>query len=213
MSAAATTDPRDRRTFVAVELPAEVKRAIAAEQARVQAALAGQGIASTLRWSPVDNIHLTLRFLGDTTSAQQRRLIDGLASAARVWSPFALSTGGLGCFPNCRAPRVVWLGVAGDMAALAAIQSEVERLAQAIGFAAEERAFSPHLTLARARREASRPALQETGRVLAVLAVDDTPPALPFNVDHVVYFHSDLRAGGSVYTPLAVLPFGRGPTT
>lgn len=205
MSAAATTD---LRTFVAVELPAEVKRAIAKEQARVQAALAGQGIASTLRWSSVDNIHLTLRFLGDTTPAQQRGLIDGLAAAARAWPPFALSSGRLGCFPNCRAPRVVWQGVAGDVAALAAIQAEVERLVQGVGFAAEERAFSPHLTLARARREVSRPALQETGRALAALAADSPSPAVSFGVDHVVYFHSDLRAGGSVYAPLAVLPFG-----
>lgn len=209
MTAAATTDSAPSlRTFVAVELPAPVKRVLAGEQRRVQTALAGQDLPSALRWSPVDNIHLTLRFLGDTTAGQQRYLIDRLAAAAQAWSPFALATGGLGCFPNCRAPRVVWQGVGGDLAALTALQAEVERLVQEVGFAAEERAFSPHLTLARARREAARSALQETGRVLAALAADSQPPALSFGVDHLVYFQSDLRAGGSVYTPLAVIPFG-----
>jgi 2'-5' RNA ligase len=207
MSAAATSD---LRTFVAVELPAEVKRAIAGEQARVQAALADQGLASTLRWSPVDNIHLTLRFLGDTTPAQQRRLIDGLSAAAHDWSPFALSTGRLGCFPTCRAPRVFWQGIEGDLDALSVLQAGVERLVQGVGFAAEERAFSPHLTLARARRESARPALQETGRALTTLAAEPQPPAISFTVNHIVYFQSDLRAGGSVYTPLAVILFGRG---
>lgn len=206
MTAAATS----LRTFVALELPATVKRALAHEQARVQKALAEQALPPTLRWSPVENIHLTLRFLGDTSGAQQRRLSEGLAAAASNWSPFSLAVGGLGCFPNCRAPRVLWQGVAGDLVGLGRVQAEVERLVQELGFAGEERPFSPHLTLARARREADRDALQQTGRVLAGLAVEPQPPGMTFNVDHLVYFYSDLRAGGSVYTPLTTLVFGRG---
>ncbi len=205
MSAAAT----NLRTFVAVDLPATVRTTIAREQAHVQSALAGQAIPTALRWSPVENIHLTLRFLGDTSPTQQRRLIDGLAAAAHAWSPLALTVGGLGCFPNCRAPRVVWLGLGGDLDALGAIQAEVERLVQGVGFAVEERPFSPHLTLARARREAAREALQQTGRAIAALATDTQPNAEAFSVDHLVYFQSDLRPGGSVYTPLATLVFGQ----
>lgn len=205
-----TADATSLRTFVALELPAAVKRALAHEQARVQKALAEQALPPALRWSPVENIHLTLRFLGDTGSAQQGRLIAGLTAAAQAWAPFSLTVGGPGCFPNCRAPRVLWQGVDGDLTSLGQIQAEVERLVQELGFAGEERPFSPHLTLARARREADRDALQQTGRVVAGLAAEPQPPGLTFNVDHLVYFHSDLRAGGSVYTPLATLAFGRG---
>lgn len=207
-----TAGATDLRTFVAVELPAEVKHAIAREQARLQEHLSAQRIPATLRWSAVENIHLTLRFLGDTTATQQGRLVTEMRAAAQGWPPFTLSVAGLGCFPNCRAPRVVWQGVGGDLAALGAIQTEVESLVQQVGFAAEDRPFSPHLTLARARREAARPALQETGRALALLAAQTAPPALSFIVDHLVYFQSELRAGGSVYTPLATIPFAHRPT-
>lgn len=203
-----TADDTDLRTFVALELPATVKTALAAQQARVQDHLAAQRI-STLRWSPVENIHLTLRFLGDTNRGQRAALIEGLRAAAPRWSPFSLRLAGLGCFPNCRAPRVIWQGIAGDLAVLGALQAEVERLVQRIGFAAEERPFSPHLTLARAQRNAARPALQQTGRALAALMADTPPPDIAFDVDHLVYFQSELRPGGSIYTPLAVFAFGR----
>ncbi len=203
-----TAADTDLRTFVALELPPAVKAVLADQQARVQDHLAAQRIA-TLRWSPVENIHLTLRFLGDTNRAQRDALIKGLRAAASRWSPFSLRLAGLGCFPNCRAPRVLWQGIAGDLAELGQIQAEVETLVQQIGFAAEERPFSPHLTLARAQRNAARPALQQTGRALAALMADAQPPDIAFTVDRLVYFQSELRPGGSIYTPLAVFAFGR----
>jgi len=203
-----TADATDLRTFVALELPPAVRSVLADQQTRLQNHLTAQRI-TTLRWSPVENIHLTLRFLGDTSRTQRDALIEGLRTVASTWSPFSLRLAGLGCFPNCRAPRVLWQGVAGDLAALGALQADVEALVQQIGFAAEERPFSPHLTLARARRNAARPALQQTGRTLTALMADTPPPGITFDVDHLVYYQSELRPGGSIYTPLAVFAFGR----
>jgi 2'-5' RNA ligase len=194
------------RTFIAVELPHSVQSAIAAEQARVQAHLRQAGAPDGLRWTAPGNIHLTLRFLGETTPAQSAALIQALGQVAPKWPTLRLAVGKLGCFPTLRAPRVVWLGVNGDLGQLAKMQTEVESLVQAVGFPAEERAFSPHLTVARARREASRPNLQQTGQALASYRAAES--LARFAVDHLVYFQSELRPGGSVYTPLAIIPCG-----
>jgi 2'-5' RNA ligase len=197
------------RTFVAVELPPPVQAAIAAEQARLQTQL--RGAPAALRWTAAESIHLTLRFLGDTTAAQRAQLVESLRAETAAWPVFTLRVGGLGCFPDCRAPRVVWLDVDGDLAALAEVQRQVETLVQQAGFAPEERPFSPHLTVARARRDAARGDLQATGRAL-VAAGAGRPAAAPvgdsFAVDHIIYFQSELRPGGSLYTPLATIAWG-----
>ncbi|HXF60919.1 MAG TPA: RNA 2',3'-cyclic phosphodiesterase [Caldilineaceae bacterium] len=198
------------RTFIAIELPPAVQTAIAEEQARIQAHLRQAGAPNILRWTAPGNVHLTLRFLGDTTPTQRRHIIAGLQRAAPAWPVVALAVGGLGCFPNLRALRVVWLGLEGERAALDAIQAQVEALVQEAGFPAEERSFSPHLTVARVRKEASRAEVQRTGQALAAY-IAQRPTSLlagPFSVDHLVYFRSDLRPSGSLYTPLATVQIG-----
>ena len=199
-----TTD--SLRTFVAIDLPPALHNAVAAEQARLQRHLSQTGPARSLTWSPTGNIHLTLRFLGDTAPRQRRDLIESLQTAAAGWRPFRLTVAGVGGFPNLRRPRVLWLGMDGDLAALTALQVAVETLVQGVGFAAEEKSFSPHLTLARSRRDASPRDMAAVGQ-----AVGDYTPDLPptaATIDYLVYFQSALRPGGAVYTPLAVVPFG-----
>ena len=143
------------RTFIAVELPEDVRTWIAGQQARVTAALSEAGVSSAIRMTPPGNLHLTLRFLGDTTGEQGRRLAHDLNAAALDWQPLTLRLAALGCFPNCRQPNIIWLGVEGDVTKLAAIQAGVERTVQQVGFAAETRPFSPHLTIGRAAKSAS----------------------------------------------------------
>jgi 2'-5' RNA ligase len=198
------------RAFIALDLPPAVQDAIAQQQARLQARLERDGAAFSLRWTRPDSVHLTLRFLGDTTHDQRTRLSAGLQSAAAAWPELALRFGGLGCFPNSRAPRVVWLGLDGDVAKLAAIQKQVEQLTQAVGFAAEERPFAPHLTIARARREAGRTDLQRTGQAVQALAGEDagTAPIVAFRADCVVLYRSDLDPGGARYTVLERFALG-----
>ena len=193
------------RTFVAIDLSPACLDAIAAEQARLQRHLAEAELSRALSWSPPANIHLTLRFLGDTAPQQRQELIAALQRAAAAWRPFDLAIAGMGGFPNLRRPRVLWLGMNGDLAALTAVQTTVETLVQAAGLPAEDKGFSPHLTLARGHRDASPRMLAEVGQ--AVSGYTPAPPPPPFTVDRIVYYHSDLRPGGAVYTPLAVVPF------
>src|SRR5690606_3531169 len=127
------------RTFVAIELPPSVQETLRAVQVQVQEQLARHNAARVIRWTPVEKVHLTLRFLGDTSTEQSARLAAELRKAAAGWQAFSLQVDKLGCFPNFRQPSVVWVGVQGQLAALAQVQAEIEAMVQRLGFAAEER--------------------------------------------------------------------------
>jgi 2'-5' RNA ligase len=119
-----------------------------------------------------------------------------------------VSGGGLGGFPNLHQPRVLWSGLGGELEQLGKVQAQVEEIAQATGFVPEEKAYSPHLTLARAAREADRRTLHEVGQAIGdYVQQAATPETLSFEVNRVVYYQSELGAGGSRYTALAELPF------
>ncbi len=214
-------DATKLRTFIAIDLPTAALRAVAAAQEQIQSFLRARDLASALRWSPITNLHLTLRFLGDTTAAQRDDVTARLQAVAAQTSPFTLNVElsgvGVGGFPSLRQPRVLWMGINGDMATLIQLQRQVEEIAQAVGFAPEEKGFAPHLTLARAARDAGRPLLQQVGHALgeyarmpSSLSATATPKPTPlyFRIDRLVYYQSELRKGGSVYSPLASLPFG-----
>jgi 2'-5' RNA ligase len=211
------------RTFIAIDLPTPILHTLAATREQLQAYLRAQDKSAALRWSPVKNLHLTLRFLGETTPAQREQVTARLQALAAKTTLFTLtvdSTGnGLGGFPTLRQPRVLWMGVGGELASLASVQAQVEEVAKAVGFAPEEQEFSPHLTLARAARNADRRTLKAVGQMLGdyvqevqAAATSTTSPAtspasLSFRVDRLVFYQSELGAGGSRYTVLAEFPF------
>lgn len=206
MDAAATK----LRTFIAIDLPDAVRQAVRAYQAQVQRDLAAAEVPSVFRWSAVDTIHLTLRFLGDTTPAQCEAVAARLRSQAAGWQPFTLQVGTLGGFPNLRRPRVLWLGVNGDSETLAQVQAAVEAAVVDVGFEPEPKSFRPHLTLARTRREAPSRAVQAAGAALQERSAGepsgDATPSFP--VTELIHYRSELRRSGSIYTPLTVIPFG-----
>jgi RNA 2',3'-cyclic 3'-phosphodiesterase len=190
-----------QRTFVAIELPAACRQYVAARQAQLRELLVQQRIDRVVRWTSVDNVHLTLRFLGDTTTGQIRQIAIGLAKLAENSRPFALALQGLGSFPNNRRPSVIWLGVEGDLAALVMLQRQVEELAQQSGFSPESKAFSPHLTIGRTNRDSAQGDLRRLGELLAVESGHVATP-VPFAVGEVVHMQSDLRPAGAIYSPI-----------
>jgi 2'-5' RNA ligase len=200
------------RTFIAIDLSPTILRALSATQEEVQGHLRARHLDSALRLSPTKNLHLTLRFLGDTTPSQRQQVTTALQEVTAQCKPFRLdvdvSGRGLGGFPNLRQPRVLWSGVAGEFEALAHLQARVEGVAQQVGFAAEEQKYSAHLTLARAAREADRRLLSQAGQAIGEFAQFATQSELiSFQVDHLTFYQSELSPGGSRYTVLAVLPF------
>lgn len=218
MSGGATNRPEgsgaNLRTFIAIDLPTPILDALAATQQQMQAYFVAQNRGSALRWSPIRNLHLTLRFLGDTTPAQREQAAQQLAALAAAVAPFALhadlTSNGIGGFPNLRQPRVLWVGLGGALEKLADLQAQVEAVVQAAGFAPEEKGFSPHLTLARAARDVDRRTLQHMGQLAGEFAQSTLAsviePDWGFAVDHLTFYRSELRSGGSHYTVLAEFP-------
>ncbi len=174
------------RAFIAIELPAEVKQALG----DVAAALAAGLPRGAVRWVRAEQMHLTLRFLGDTPAGRLPALAAALDDVAGRRAPFALRLSGVGCFPNARRPRVVWVGLGGEEAALAALVADLNAALGALGLPPEDKPFRPHLTLGRVKDER---AAQEIDWSAAV-------PALNVPVAAIRLIESQLRPDGPVYT-------------
>lgn len=186
------------RTFIAIELDEGLKKNLALLQDQLQAKLSPRSV----RWVRPEGIHLTLKFLGDTTTDQVEQVKGALARVAAGAGPIAFSVGGVGCFPHARRPRVVWVGLHEPTGDLACLRDAVEAHVAPLGFPTEQRPFSPHLTLGRVHRYASNAEVREVGEVVAASAIGDiggmTATALS-------YIQSKLTPGGAIYTALACL--------
>ncbi len=180
------------RAFIAIELGQEIQAGLEQVLSRLRPA------TKAVRWVPAGNIHLTLKFLGDSPVEKIEPLKKALENEAARHQPFEIQVGTLGAFPNPRRPRVIWVGVQAP-AELASLASGVETATLSLGFAAEERPFSPHLTLGRVSQHA---AYNEIG-ALAELIMKTRVDSLGIcRVETIHFFRSDLRPTGAVYTSL-----------
>jgi 2'-5' RNA ligase len=192
---------RTVRTFIAVELDEELRDNLR----HIQDRLAEQVAPGSVRWVRPEGIHLTLKFLGDTTVDQLEEVKAALARAAADVGPFTFTVTGLGCFPNSRRPRVAWVGIQELTGTLARLRDAVEEHVAPLGFPTEKRPFSPHLTLGRVHRRASKSEVREIGEVVATSTIGIVDE---MTVTSVSYIKSDLQPRGAVYTTLseAALP-------
>lgn len=189
-----------RRLFVALEPPEPVRRRIAAAAAGLKRGAGAK--ASEIRWVPEENLHLTLQFLGAVPEERVEAVELAVAGAAAAARPLLLEVKGAGGFPNARRPRVVWLGLAGDVAALAGLVADLGRRLAPLGFAPESRAFSAHLTLGRARDARGAPGL---GGALAAAAQDE---GVAWRAAELVLFESHLSPRGPRYEAVRRAPLG-----
>ena len=187
------------RSFIAVELPQEFQQAIARETAGLRTALP----RPLVRWVAPENVHLTLKFLGDVSPSNLEVLAEALAAEARNHTPFEAYVGKLGAFPNPRRPRVLWIGFLAQ-APLSALQRGVEASCARLGYPPESRGFSPHLTIGRLAQTRSAADLE---RARLALQKTDVGMLGKMRVDSIHLFKSDLRPDGPVYTHLHAMPF------
>lgn len=188
------------RTFIAIELPQDVRQALAQAQSALRSA---SGEAERwVKWVQPGSIHLTLKFLGETPSSRLEAIGQAMATAVQGRCPFPLRLGQAGCFPNARQPRVLWIGLAGEMESLHSLQAAVEATVAPLGFPTESRRFAPHLTLGRLRDDASPEARRRLGAAIESLHAPD----ISFVADSISLMRSDLRPTGAVYTCLAEIP-------
>ena len=191
---------RPLRLFVAIELPGEVQAVLDRLVGRLRTAALGP-----VRWLPARNVHLTLKFLGNVPARRVDRLAEALRQGAQALRPFELELSTLGVFPDRRSPRVVWLGLGGDVEALRGVRQVVERRMEELGFPAEARPFSPHLTLARVK---GRPGPQELARLHQALDEGGGVERAAFRPAGIAVMESRLTPSGAVYRRLREIPFG-----
>jgi 2'-5' RNA ligase len=180
------------RAFIAIELPEEVKKTLIRLQNRLKSAC-----RTPVRWTDPDDTHLTLQFLGDIDSGITGQITNAMAEAARGVPPFRLTVGGLGVFPDPGRVRVVWVGLTGDLEKLNRLQKCIEAALSSLGFTAEARPFTPHLTLGRVRDQARPDERQSLGQLVSG-AVNDTECRFDINSIHLI--KSQLTPQGPIYT-------------
>jgi 2'-5' RNA ligase len=186
------------RSFIAIELPDELKRELSALIDRLRA-----DSPDVARWIDPAGIHLTLKFLGDVPAGRLDSLTAALTKAVAGFGPFRLEVGDLGVFPESRRVRVVWVAVSGETGRLQKLQQAVEGAMEGLGFPVESRAFRPHLTLARVRDRA-RP--EEREAIGQLVAASPFRVATPLEVSTVHLMRSRLAPGGVVYSRSGSVP-------
>ena len=181
------------RLFVALDIPEDVRAKLAALTAKLRPA------SKEARWPRIEGLHVTLKFIGETpaeNAATIRAALDSIPPRAAIPIIFRC----LGFFPNERRPRVLWAGVDSGPE-LAALAAAVEAALEPLGFAREERTFSPHLTLAR---------FDNPGKLDALHAAIEKAGQLEFGAFTAQEFHlyqSVLKPGGAEYTRLSTFSF------
>ncbi len=193
--------PDRLRAFVALELPGELRQAIG----RVIGGLAGLSAsrAARVRWTPTDNLHVTLKFLGSVEATRIPALEEALAQvASSSGGPLRLGIEGGGCFPDPRRPTVLWLGLRGDVARLTALAAAVEQRLRGLGFPGEAHPFAPHLTVGRLRDG------REGRGVAAAMAASAPRVEGDFLARELVLFRSETLPEGARYTALHRVALG-----
>jgi len=180
------------RAFVAVELPAELKK----ELDRLEALLK-KNSPPVIKWVDPNSIHITLKFLGDTSDAVLGDLILAMEESVVGVSPFKLDVCQLGAFPAVDRPQVIWVGVTGEMDNLARLRDNIEKNTEPLGFKRESRPFSPHLTLGRVRDGARPDEIQRIGKLIG-----ETSFAALHNIDvkQINLLKSQLSSAGAIHT-------------
>jgi 2'-5' RNA ligase len=180
------------RVFCAVELPEEIRAAVAAHAARLRRDFPD----ARASWARPEGLHITLKFIGEVEASRVEALSHAAGAAVSGFSQFGLSIEESGTFPPRGAARVLWLGVKDASGQLSRLQLRLEHECEAVGFHAEPRAFKPHLTVARLRTPKDSHALSEAHR-------HTTFGPYHFQVSELLVIRSELGPGGSRYTPFS----------
>ena len=183
------------RTFIAVELPDTIKTQVEQLESRLIKARAD------IKWVKPQNIHITLKFLGEITTERVEAACTGVRKALQTIGPFQLSLSRVGAFPNLDRARVLWVDVKKGRDELINLQHQIEDILFTRNFVREPRPFLPHLAIGRVRSPKGLGTLTDL--------VKQTPfQTLDFRVDRVAVIKSYLESSGSIYTVLEHAPLG-----
>lgn len=187
-----TDRTRQWRMFCAFELPQTLRRSISDHAQRVRDAVPDAAAS----WSKPDNIHLTMKFFGNVDQAQVPAISAAASRVVKEFSPIQIEVGKTGVFPRPSRPQVLWIGIDDRSGALSKLQERLEDEFALEGFAKEDRAFRPHLTIARIRRSQNANQLAEVHLGLEFSAV-------AVRLAELILFRSELSSKGSKYTAIS----------
>jgi len=189
------------RTFIAVDFPPETLTKIA----KIIGYFKTQTPMDALKWVSAENLHLTIKFIGDIPKDKlvQIRMIIKEALVDKL--PFKIGIGGLGMYPNKNNPRVIWLGVTYDQT-LRDIHHVLNHSLKNAGIEPDKRDYSPHITIARIRQRTQEETRQEIGATLSKFKVDSLGE---IKINEIILYQSELTRKGPIYTPLLSQPLNQ----
>ena len=183
------------RSFLAFELPVDIKKTVV----RALGEIGHSGLDA--RWVKAENIHLTVVFLGNIKTEDIEGIKEEVRNVCPEYGSFDIALKGVGCFPNKRRPRVLWLGLDGDIERMSHFRGDLQRVLKGFGIKEEKRPFRPHLTLGRFR--STRKIGSRLEEILLKYAALESPAE---TLSELYLFKSDLKPGGTVYTKLESWP-------
>jgi len=192
--------PKTLRTFIALPL----SKTMIDQLAAVQRTLRRTCPERAIRWVAPENIHLTLFFLGDILPERVPPVQQALSVVTRYVQPFTFTVQGAGAFPDLNRPRVVWLGLDEPTGRLVLLHQAINEAIEKVGFQPEARRFSPHLTLGRIQRKASRDEARAVGQAVAQASIGCLGEV---RAEEIIFFRSVLKSSGAEYTPLETFRF------
>jgi len=178
------------RTFIAIEINDHVRRELTSLQDKLREANAD------VKWTAPENIHITIKFLGDTPAEKLPEINAVLDQTARAFRSFDIEIGELGAFPNAHAPHIIWAGTTRQADQIAAIAAMIEAGLEPLGFKKEDRIFTAHLTIGRARSPHGK------ARLSKALTETTLPPGLTQKVSRLTLFQSQLTSSGPTYSAI-----------
>jgi 2'-5' RNA ligase len=182
--------PKRIRTFIAVEIEPAVRQALTELQDDLR------GVADDVKWVEPENLHLTLKFLGDVDETDLYSVCKMAESSVAGIAAFSMQLAGVGAFPSSNKPKIIWAGIRQGADELVQIHKRLESAFAEEGYPREDRAFTPHLTLGRTRQPRAMPMLAQT---IERLADWDGGTS---QADEIVIMSSQLGPDGPTYTPM-----------
>jgi 2'-5' RNA ligase len=189
------------RCFVAVDVPPDVQARVAALTARLRKAAP----RADVRWAGSDTLHVTLKFLGEVPDARVAVVERALSTVAAAHAPLSLVAAGAGGFPSGSRPRVLYVGILGQVDGLVRLAAAVDGALEALGFPGERRAFRGHLTVGRVRSP------RGGGGLAAALLEEAGTAAGTWTAGELVLYQSRLHPTGAVHDAVARLALAYGP--
>jgi len=181
------------RTFIAIELSQEIKDKLSELQDLLKKA------GADVKWIEPENIHLTLKFLGEIDEGKSIKITGAIEDTAKKSRQFQMSLGSLGAFPRIEFPRIVWVGIDKGDKETAVLARELEERIEELGISKEERPFSSHITIGRVKGTLNKDGLANN---LKELENYFSGRNIEFDVTKITLFKSTLGPGGPVYAAL-----------